>query len=211
MNLMQRTREAVFGRGDWMETYTGGKYYPASPHAEDVRITDIAHHLSMICRFTGACRRFYSVAEHSVLVSQCVPPEFALTGLLHDATEAYTNDMGRPLKRARLMWGYRRIEARNWRAITERFDLPRVLPFKVHYADNAVLLTERSALMYPTGREWNINVIPARVRINCWEPEVAEKMFLDRFYELTRGHGYKRRVAADAPHWGDVMLAGMVA
>ena len=190
-------RERIFGRGMFMETFSGGIYYPASPHASEVRLIDIAHHLSMICRYTGACNHFYSVAEHSIHVSYCVPPEHALAGLLHDAAEAYVTDMGRPLKKAPLMFGYRTYEQRNHCAIMERFGLPINLPDCVHYADNAVLLAERAALMYPTGRHWPIPAVAADIVIHEWTPEQSEKAFLDRFYELTRGHGARRGWPAD--------------
>ena len=180
-------RERIFGRGMFMETFSGGIYYPASPRASEVRLVDIAHHLSMICRFTGACRKRYDVAQHSIHVSYCVPPEHALAGLLHDAPEAYLNDMGRPLKKAPLMFGYRIYEHRNWLAIAEHFGLAPVLPKCVHYADNAVLLAERAVLMYPTGRHWAIPAVAADIAIHDWTPEQSEQAFLDRFYELTRG------------------------
>src|SRR5258708_302056 len=85
-------------RGNWMQTYTGRAYWPADPRAEDVCIEDIAHALSLLCRYTGHCKRFYSVAEHSILISQVVPPEYAFFGLMHDAQEAYINDLARPIK-----------------------------------------------------------------------------------------------------------------
>ena len=179
----------MFGLGprDWMQTYSGVQYFPARPEVSKVRIVDIAHHLSMLCRYTGACRRFESVAEHSVLVSQVVPPEHAFAGLMHDATEAYVNDLNRPLKHSWLLWGYRRIEARNWAVIAEKFGLPVVLPQCVHDADIAVLRAEQNALMLPLPADQGWPDYAADVEIQCWPPEVAEKRFLDRFFDLSKG------------------------
>lgn len=82
----------------WIQTFTGRAFWPLRPRAEDVRIEDIAHALAMKCRFGGMTRQFYSVAQHSVLVSRIVPPADALWGLLHDAAEAYLPDVCRPIK-----------------------------------------------------------------------------------------------------------------
>ena len=183
MHWFFRTR-----RMDWMQTFSGVQYWPAAPRVQDVRIVDIAHHLSMLCRFTGAVRRFYSVAEHSVLVSHLVPPEHALCGLLHDAPEAYTNDISKPLKIS--LPDYKRIEALNWAAVAEKFGLPTKMPEEVHAADYVMLRTEQCTLMPHCEHTpaWAEHATDA-VNINCWAPEEAERQFLARFYELTRGHG----------------------
>ena len=172
---------------DYMLTFTGAVYRPTHPRVEDVRIVDIAHHLSNCCRYSGACRRFYSVAEHSVLVSHVVPPEHALQGLLHDATEAYLHDITRALKYSWLMWGYRVLEARNWRVIAERFGVPVLMHREVKDADDAVLLAERLALM-PASPVWQVSPRDAAdVKVIGHPPELAEEYFLNRFYDLTRG------------------------
>jgi hypothetical protein len=68
-----------------------------------VRLSDIAHHLSLINRFTGATTRPYSVAEHSLLCADIAEHEGAPAGLqmamlMHDAHEAYTTDLSSPAK-----------------------------------------------------------------------------------------------------------------
>ena len=90
--------------GDWIQTFSGGCFWPLDPRSSEVDIHDIAQSLAMTPRYRGHTVRFYSVAEHSVLVSRAVPPEYALWGLLHDAAEAYTADIPSPLKRSIAEW-----------------------------------------------------------------------------------------------------------
>lgn len=95
----------------WIQTFLGKPFWPLSPRPEDIDIRDIAHALAMTCRFTGHSQKFYSVAEHSVRVSRIVPAQFALHGLLHDASEAYLCDLSRPIKHGSTLGAeYCRIE-----------------------------------------------------------------------------------------------------
>jgi 5'-deoxynucleotidase YfbR-like HD superfamily hydrolase len=82
----------------WIQTYQGGCFEPFNPHPDQIHIRDIAHALALTCRFTGHCLDFYSVAQHSVMVSQIVSHKHALAGLLHDASEAYLTDVASPIK-----------------------------------------------------------------------------------------------------------------
>jgi hypothetical protein len=170
-------------RGNWTHSWTGRPYFPFDPRPEDVFIEDIAQALGKICRYNGMCRRFYSVAEHSVHVSHIVPPEHAFAGLMHDAAEAYVGDVRRPFKYK--LHGYREIEFLNWQAVATRFNLPIMQPDCVTAADRAILLTEREAVMNPVPHDWNVAGEPADIEIHCWGPESATRMFAARFTELT--------------------------
>jgi hypothetical protein len=177
-------------RGNWMQTFTGKAFYPYDMRAEDFCIEDIAHALSMLCRYGGHSRRFYSVAEHSWHVSRLVAPEHALAGLMHDATEAYLVDMPRPIKQG--FPQYQEMEAKIWKHIAAKYALAEVHPPEVNQVDGEMLWHEMEALLHPVppGHEWGMGrPRPDAVRpdmINCWGPEMAERRFLERFKELTR-------------------------
>jgi len=170
--------------GDWMQTYTGGRFYPLDPRAKDIDPRDIAHALSLLCRYGGHVDRFYSVAEHCVLMSLWVPPKDALEALLHDATEAYVVDVPRPLKRS--IPGYRAIEDAVAVAVAARFGTGFDLPPSVHEADDRILLTERNALMPRASRDWyqDGRMEPLPVPIEGWQPEEAERRYAERLAEL---------------------------
>lgn len=179
------TEEETWRIGDWMQTFTGIQFYPADPKPEDINPQDIAHALSLLCRYGGHVDRFYSVAEHCVLMSEAVPENLALTALLHDATEAYIVDMPRPVKR--LLPEYLELEEHVWYAITDRFGLDRdfTLPNLVKEADNRILLTERAALMSNTRFAWSVEDLePLPVTITGWKPEKAEDAYLRRLQQL---------------------------
>lgn len=169
--------------GDWFQTFTGLQFYPGDPRPEDVRIEDIAHALANVCRFAGHCREFYSVAQHSVLVSQIVPEEHALRGLLHDASEAYIHDITRPMKRLPEMSFYRDLEHRTMAAIHAAFGITGDEPASIKVADNCVLMTERRDLL-TVQRDWSWRAEPLLMRIVALPPHKAEELFLERFVEL---------------------------
>lgn len=169
--------------GDWGVAVSGRQFWPLDPRPEDFHIEDIAHALAHLCRYGGHSRSFYSVAEHSVLVSTVVPREHALAALMHDATEAYVVDVPRPLKRG-LGAAYADIEARVWAALAERFGLPLELPECVKHADDAVLMAEKEVLLPAGGPQWSVNAAPADVQIWCEPPLRARDLFLRTFRKL---------------------------
>ena len=168
-------------QGDWMQTYTGRQFWPMDPCASEVHIEDIAHSLSMQCRFAGHCQRFYSVAEHSVHLARYVAPEHALWALLHDASEAYLVDVPRPVKP--FLSGYKDAEKRVMQAICAAFRLPHAMPAEVHAADNRILADERSNMALCVA-EWSGYDKPLGVSLEYWEPERAEDEFLAAYYAL---------------------------
>lgn len=109
-------------RGHFVETFSGGRFHPFDPVPEEVSLKDIAGGLAHTCRFGGHCRRFYSVALHSIHVSAELDERgrrLAAYGLLHDAGEAYLGDVPRPVKAAfeGLERAERRIRAVVWEAV----------------------------------------------------------------------------------------------
>jgi hypothetical protein len=163
----------------WLQTYTGRRFFPLEPNPSDIDIEDIAHALSLQCRFSGHCHRFYSVAEHCFWVSSSVPVEYAAWGLLRHAPRAYLAD--RLVKPA-----YRIAEANLMRAICSRFGLTPVEPVAVKRADEMLLAAEARVLMAPLVEGWGIDEAEEwSGRLECWEPRVAEGMFLERWGEVT--------------------------
>jgi len=80
----------------WVATYSGRQFFFLRATKDDIYIEDIAHGLSNICRYVGQCHKNYSVAEHCVRAAQLAvdqPVELKLAILLHDASEAYLNDI----------------------------------------------------------------------------------------------------------------------
>jgi hypothetical protein len=186
---------------NWIQTFTGRQFWPLDPHPEEIFIEDIAHALSLVCRYTGHCREFYSVAEHSVRVSFQAQRLYlkldrsagryerartiALCGLLHDASEAYISDVSRPVKHSATFGPiYKAIEANLEPQINRRFELPPYLPV-VKQADNQLLATERRDLMAVPPRQWSPDDSPLDHPILPWTPAQAEEMFLYRFHALS--------------------------
>ena len=188
-------------KGDWQQTFRGAQFWALDPRPEEIDVRDIAHALALQCRFAGACRVPYSVAEHSVRVSRVVEAQFfdgiysreersmyALGGLLHDASEAYCVDVPRPLKPH--LAGYREIEHRVTAAVEEWAGLPDgACSFVwVKNADEVLLMTEKRDLMAPAPVPWTFaqGVVcePLAETIVPWTWQEAEERFLARYHEL---------------------------
>jgi hypothetical protein len=158
----------------------------ARPPAEAFNIEDLAESLSKVCRFNGHCRGFYSVAQHCVLVSQIVPHEYALIGLLHDASEAYLSDLSSPVKWLDELAGYRQLEKVYEKQVARRFGFPATLPDCVKRADLTALATEKRDLMPPC-EPWpileGVETLPLVIEGLEWYD--ARPLFLERYREIT--------------------------
>ena len=88
---------------DWITTYGGIHFFPLKPEADKIKITDVAHALSLICRRNGHVKSFFSVGQHCIhcaleAEARGYGAKTALACLLHDASEAYMSDVPRPFK-----------------------------------------------------------------------------------------------------------------
>lgn len=165
-----------------IQTHSGTMVDLVNPDPDTINIYDIAHALSYICRFTGHLNEFYSVAQHSVMVADLLPENLKLTGLLHDAAEAYTGDMSSPLKS--VCHDYRVIQKNFEKVIAKKYRTINPLPQLVKDADVQALATETQLFsVYPN---WVKNYAnPLDVQIVPWTPDRAKELFLEKFTELS--------------------------
>lgn len=181
--------------GNWINTFTGIAFHPLEPKAEDVCLADIAHALSHECRYTGHTLSFYTVAEHSVLVSKGVA---ALGGsfndqrwaLLHDATEAYLSDIASPVKKHPSFSFYREVEKRLMDAIAEHFKLEGPEPDVVRFVDAQMIAFESvdPRIIKTRNPNWptmekDHRLTPV-INIQCLLPASAQDAFMAHYQEL---------------------------
>ncbi len=173
-----------------IQTVSGRWLDPLAPLPQSIDIGDIAQALANQCRFGGHSRRFYSVAQHSTIVSDVcerrgASAAEALAALMHDAGEAYLVDLPHPLKhRSELGPPYRKAEKLLEEAIRVRFDLvPQ--PAEMKPIDRSLLATERR-IFASTKDAWPEleGVEPLEIEIEPWEPPQARREFLARFQRL---------------------------
>jgi uncharacterized protein len=187
---MSQPDHAPPAAGPYLQTVSGRWVNPFDPDPDQFDAGDIARALANQCRFGGHCRVFYSVAQHSVLVSQVVEQrggdaEDAFAALMHDATEAYLGDMPHPLKhRSPLGAAFRVAEGHLEQAIRERFrikpDVPEIKP-----VDRALLAAERRAFSAETWHWPELDgVEPLDLELTAWPPDEAAQAFARRYAEL---------------------------
>lgn len=144
-------------------------------------VEDIAHALSMQCRFSGHLKQFYSVANHSIYCYQQavqlnLDKKEQLSALMHDSSEAYLVDIPRPIKREFAQ--YKVIEDKLMIVLSSIFNFSWPLSKEIHYIDNLALQMEWDYLMIE-----NKNA----PKVHVYSQQYAEELFLDIFKELSNG------------------------
>jgi hypothetical protein len=163
----------------WIRLYSGKKFHFLDPKPDQIDIEDIAHNLSQLCRYTGSCKKFYSIAEHCCHVSDILPNDLRLAGLAHDFAEAYIADLNSPLKS--ILPQYKEIENRVDSVIFKKFKIKYPFPSEVKNADMTLLVTEMRDLM-PKEDFRTIPFKPLDKKIEPWTMQKAKRELIKRFY-----------------------------
>ena len=176
--------------GPYLQTVSGRWVNPFDPDPDQLDIGDIARALANQCRFGGHCRPFYSVAQHSVHVSQIVEErggdaEEVFAALMHDAAEAYLGDMPHPLKhRSPLGAAFKAAEDNLEHALREHFRIKPDVP-EIKRADLSLLATERRTF---SAEKWHwpelAGVEAYEIELSAWPPDEAAETFARRYAEL---------------------------
>lgn len=172
-----------------METASGRFLDLEKPHPDSVDIHDIAHHLSMICRFGGATCVFYSVAEHCVntaflAMSDNQSREVQFACLMHDAHEAYTGDMIRPAKnilKEYCQWERRIHDTVSYALLVPRDEFTEML---VKGYDDQMARIEARQLLRSKGCHWDHDDEDDDLNLQCWWPNDAKAHFMSAYERL---------------------------
>lgn len=157
------------------------------------RIEDIAHALAQNNRYNGHTIKPYSVAQHSVLVSQHVPSYLAFQALMHDASECYTTDLPSPIKQVLDHIGdnaWSKFEGKISSIVMRHFGLPPKIDPIVKSADKKLFSNEIGSLFCDEAKSafmklgftptYDIMIVPLNV-------QQSYDLFLNRFFEIYNG------------------------
>lgn len=166
----------------------------------EVNLEDVVHGLALQCRFAGQLGRFYSVAQHSVILSKLFFEEdYPLYALLHDADEAYLPDIPRPWKDE--FPEFNKLGARVRRWVLRSIGLEGSIPKEIEEMDRDIAHAE-AHYIGPATTNW---VEPAKAAFfdpslfeRIWTPEEAIIEYRRALKEALLEHKLK------APRKGDV-------
>ena len=167
----------------WIQTYSGIRFDVLDPKPDQICIEDIAHALSLICRFNGHTKFPYSVAQHCVLMSDIIP-EFKFEALMHDCAETWYTDIPKPFKIH--LPDFNDYENRVLKQAARRFGFQFPFAQMVHDYDFYMLIAEKLVL-FETELEWpfqkHIKQLDIEIEERDWQD--VEQEFLEKFRALT--------------------------
>lgn len=165
----------------FIRLFSGGKFYPFEPKAEDMLVRDIIHSLGNQCRYSGHCSWFYSVLVHSLLVSHLVNEDDALEALCHDNTEPFFIDVPTPIKRR--IPELKILEDRIMDEVAIKFGLRYPMNPSIKRADDHAFHLEWDALMLnETSKEFKQTLISYGIPVH--NVPAAKVVYYERFQEL---------------------------
>jgi len=168
----------------WIRTHSGKRFHILRPHVDEIDIVDIAHGLSLLCRFTGQTKAFLSLAQHCCTVSDLLPVDLQLVGLLHDSSECWISDLNAPTKS--ILPQYKEIEYNIERVVSRKYGLQFPFPSQVKHCDMVALVSEFRWFM-KRNQDWKSFPFKPLPKYEAWDSRRAEREFLKRFRRL-----YKR-------------------
>jgi hypothetical protein len=163
----------------YIRTSSSQRFFVTNPEKSEIKLEDIAHGLSMLCRYNGQCSQFYSVAQHSLIIASKVSKKAGMYALLHDASEAYLGDVTSPLKHSESFTLYRELEKRTTAHILKSLNVPctEAIKKEVAYWDHKILVPEMKHLFFKVKPQKEYN----------FKPEVPlqfKNLFIETFLNL---------------------------
>lgn len=180
----------------WIEVISGRQiHFAARPRilAREIFAEDIAYSLARLCRYNGHCKRFYSVAEHCLIMEKAAEKmglsiTQRLTILHHDDAEYLIGDLARPIKEK--MPEFKALELKIDHAVAIRFGTFYPMPAWLKSMDARILKDERSEVMNPSNNNWGIdNLDKLGVKFMWFAgrfPWLIEKRWLAKHRQLTQ-------------------------
>jgi hypothetical protein len=155
----------------WIKTYTGLRFHAFNPKPDQISLVDIAHSLSKKGRFSDHCPVDYTVGEHSLhcyalLKLLGCDEQTQLIGLLHDASEAYLQDIPKPFKH--FIDGYSESEDIVQNAVYMKYlgFVPTEEQYKiVKMVDEIMLINEVEQLM-PPDNDWFLPQVDKMIHVD---------------------------------------------
>lgn len=158
----------------------GSMFAPLAPDPDLMTPQAIACGLANACRFEGQTRRYYSVAQHSVLVAALAPEPIDVQryALLHDAEEAFgLPDLPTPMKP--FFPQFVAAQGLIGRLVLDRYRVSPALKSIVKPFDTLALAIEKRDLKEVSdGYLHDLPPAPDHIRIRPLSPRPAERLFL---------------------------------